>query len=215
MRLIAHRGCADQYPENTIRAATDAAPHVDAVEVDARRCGSGEVVVFHDERLDRLTGRAGLVAETPWAVLRDLDVMDSGETVPLLSDLVAALPPDVGVNVELKHDDMGEEVVGILDDAPNEALLSSFRRSALEEVVGSEIPRAYVFDRRIGRSLSTAADLDCVWVHPSRRLLRRGVVRRAHEAGFEVNVWTIRSRRQARAARRRGVDGLIADRWDL
>ena len=215
MRLIGHRGCAGQYPENTIRAVRAAAPHVDAVEIDVRRCGTGEIVVFHDETLGRLTGREGRVDGTPWATLRDLEVLGSGETIPRLPDLVEAVPAGVGVNVELKHDGMGGEVARILDGIDDDALLSSFRRGALEEVRDSGIPRGYVFDGRVGRSLSVAADLDCVAVHPARRLLRRGVVRRAHEAGFEVNVWTAETRRQAVAARDRGVDGLIADRWDL
>jgi len=50
MQVIGHRGCADVYPENTVRAVTRAANFLDAVEVDVRRCGSGELVVFHDER---------------------------------------------------------------------------------------------------------------------------------------------------------------------
>ena len=215
MRLIAHRGCADQYPENTIRAVTAAAPHVDAVEVDVRRCGSGEIVVFHNEDLRRVTGRRGMVAETPWDALRGMEVLGSGETVPLFRDLAAALPAGVGLTVELKHPGMGEEVVAVLDGIGNDALISSFLPGALAEVAGTGIPRALLFDRRPRRGLSIAARLDCALVHPSRRLLWHGVVERAHEAGFGVNVWTMKTGRQARAARDHGADGIVVDRWDL
>lgn len=56
MRLIAHRGFAATAPENTIAAVQSAADHADAVEFDVQRCGSGELVVIHDDTIDRVTG---------------------------------------------------------------------------------------------------------------------------------------------------------------
>ena len=52
---IAHRGFADDYPENTPLAFRKASERADAVEMDVQRCGSSELVVFHDAYLDRLT----------------------------------------------------------------------------------------------------------------------------------------------------------------
>lgn len=67
MELVAHRGCAWPQPENTLRAIHDAGSRLPAVEFDVRRCGTGELVVFHDEKVDRVTDQTGLVGELPWA----------------------------------------------------------------------------------------------------------------------------------------------------
>lgn len=215
MRLIAHRGCAGQYPENTVAAMRAAAPHVDMVEFDVRRCGSGDLVVFHDETLSRLTGREGLVAGTDWSELRELTVCGSDEPVPLFENLLAAVPGDVAINVELKHAGMASEVLDALDGAENEALISSFHPDALAEVRGSEYPLGFIFDGDVTDGLAVASDLDCISVHPARRHLRDEVVERAHDAGFAVNVWTVKTREQLAEVESAGADGAIADRWDL
>ena len=63
MRLIAHRGFAAVHPENTVRAVRAAARVADAVEVDVRRCATGELVVIHDATVDRVTDGTGPVAD--------------------------------------------------------------------------------------------------------------------------------------------------------
>jgi len=105
MQVIGHRGCADVYPENTVRAVTRAANFLDAVEVDVRRCGSGELVVFHDETVDRLTDASGRLADVAWAELQELDVLGSGELIPRLETVLAAVPDGVELQVELKETD--------------------------------------------------------------------------------------------------------------
>ena len=55
MRLIAHRGFAETFPENTVLAVREAARWADAIEVDVRRCGSGEIVCLHDATVDRVS----------------------------------------------------------------------------------------------------------------------------------------------------------------
>ena len=72
-RPIAHRGWhgADR-PENSLAAATAARDAGYAVECDVQLSADGEAVVFHDERLERLTGAEGRVADAPLAKLRAL-----------------------------------------------------------------------------------------------------------------------------------------------
>lgn len=117
--LIAHRGFAGTYPENThaaMRAATAAFAEsssaarfsADVVEIDVVPCATGELVVFHDVYLGRLTNASGdlvdrTIWETPLARLRELEVLDTGERVPLLTELLETIPERVSVNVELKN----------------------------------------------------------------------------------------------------------------
>ncbi|WP_254544558.1 glycerophosphodiester phosphodiesterase [Halomarina pelagica] len=223
MRCIGHRGCPAHAPENTLLAVERAAPHVDAIEADVRRCGSGELVVFHDERLGRLTGAEGRVSRTDWATLRTLTVDGSDERIPLLSELLDAVPPAVGVNVELKHAGLGREVVRLLEGVENEVVVSSFERAALREVgARSDLPRGYLFSREFTtksrswrRGISRARKLGCEYAHPEYRLCLDGVrrVARAQDLGLSVNAWTVPNRRSVRKLRRAGVDGVIVDDW--
>lgn len=218
VRLIAHRGCADQYPENTILAAEQSAPHVDMIEFDVQRCGSGELVVFHDDELDRLTDATGSVSRTDWEELKELTILDSDETIPRLSAFLSAVPSDTAVNIELKHDGMAEEVVAAARECDNEVLFSSFWPDALREVRehDSEVALAFLIDDGPERGLSFAADLNCVAVNPGVDLvLDTDFVEQAHADKFEVNTWTVDDRETARRLVDAGVDGLFVDRWDL
>src|SRR5260370_33065888 len=135
-----HRGASLDAPENTLASFELAARQgADGIELDAQRCASGEVVVFHDVSLGRVTGHPGLLEETPWAELRRLDAgarkdpRFAGERIPLLADVLAQTPPSLLVNVELKcerPDDRGltEAVVSLVRaaGAAERVLLSSF-----------------------------------------------------------------------------------------
>ncbi|SDF60064.1 glycerophosphoryl diester phosphodiesterase [Halorubrum xinjiangense] len=217
--LVGHRGCAGQYPENTVAAVERAAPHVDAVEVDVRRCGSGELVVFHDAELDRLTGASGRVAEAAWGDLRELTVLDSDEPVPRLGEALAAAPDDLLVNVEIKEPDAASDALDAARRAENDALFSSFYPEGLVTLRDRDptTDRALlVADGTPERAVETATDLGCVAVHPPIDLATDpGFVETVHEAGLAVNAWTATDREDAARLLAAGVDGVIADRWDL
>lgn len=109
-RIIAHRGYAGAAPENTVSSVHFAADHgADLVEIDTMPSADGRAVVFHDSRLDNqegsrgVTDRAGVVWETPFAELAETQVLDSGEHIPALSEVIRTLPDGVGLNIELKH----------------------------------------------------------------------------------------------------------------
>jgi glycerophosphoryl diester phosphodiesterase len=213
--LHAHRGFADEHPENTLLAVREASARADRVEVDVRRCGSGELVVFHDETLSRLTDAHGLVEDAPWSELRDLVVLDSGETIPRLDAVLDAVPADVGVNVELKHAGIADRVLaatGGVDDV----VFSSFHQRALAELRDRDpdAPLAYISDGG-PNCVATAVDLDCSFVHPEQGFCDAAFVDRAHAAGLDVNAWTVTTREEAAALQDAGVDGVIADRSDV
>lgn len=210
--LVAHRGFADEYPENTLLAFESAAEHADAIEMDVRRCGSGELVVFHDEKLSRLTDVRGLVADTPWSELRELTVLDSGETIPRLESALDAIPDDVWVNVELKHRGMVARVLDAVDGVENELSFSSFEPRALGELRERDTAASLGYISQRGPNcIETALDLGCEAVHPSADICDAAFVTRAHEEGLHVNAWTVETRTEAERLAAAGVDGVVAD----
>ncbi|MBZ6493827.1 glycerophosphodiester phosphodiesterase [Natrinema longum] len=108
--VIAHRGYAGVAPENTVAAAQRAAAHEETamLEIDVQPAACGTPVVVHDEHLAgsrdgrALTDATGLVWETPLEELRETRVLGTDATIPTLSELLAAVPETVGINVELK-----------------------------------------------------------------------------------------------------------------
>lgn len=217
-RKIAHRGCADQYPENTVLAVEKSAPHVDMVEIDVQRCRSGEIVVFHDDRLDRLTDASGSVRTTDWETLKDLTILDSDQTIPLLSEILDAVPADTGVNIELKREGLAEDVLDTTANVENDVLYSSFSAKAIREVRehDDDAALAYVVDDSPDISLSIAADIGCVAVHPGKDLVfESNIVTAAQDEEFEVNVWTVDTEETAQRLTDAGADGLFLDRWDI
>ncbi len=218
MRIVAHRGCADQYPENTVGAVRACSPHVDMIEVDVRRCGSGELVAFHDQNLSRLTGVDRRIDVTDYEEIETLEILGTGERIPKLSELLRATPDHVGLNLELKRSGMAGELLRTIEGIGNEVLISSFVPEALWELRDrdDEVGLAPIFAERPDEHIELAVDLDAVMVHPEDELcLRNGLADRASQHDLEVNAWSVSTLSQARELAAAGVDGLITDRWDL
>jgi glycerophosphoryl diester phosphodiesterase len=98
--FIAHRGLAPGYPENTLaafRAAIGLGAEV--LEVDLRGTRDGEVVILHDETLERTTNGRGKVMDMPLAELKQLDA-GKGERIPTY-DEVLQLVSGTGINLLL------------------------------------------------------------------------------------------------------------------
>lgn len=213
MRLVAHRGFDKQYSANTVAAVEKAIPHADMIELDIRRCASGELVVAHDELVDIGIDGVDQVDELTAAELAALDAHD-GEGVQTLDTVLDAIPPTVGVNLELKTADITVQALEPAESVPHQVIISSFAPDALRDVhpgKSTNVELAYVFGTPPDDALAVATDLDCAFVHPNAWLcLLTDVVRRAHHVGLGVNAWTVDSRLGAWALSQRGVDGLIA-----
>ena len=112
MQIWAHRGASADFPENTLPAFQGAVDQgSDGVELDVMRCASGELVVCHDESLERLARVPWLVANTAWWKLRRANVGAYREVdarIPLLNEVLDLVPASLTVNVELKCDTLDD-----------------------------------------------------------------------------------------------------------
>lgn len=204
--LIAHRGFAGVYPENTVGAVElSAANGADMIEIDIMPTAEGDVVVFHDNRLSsrdggerRLTDTSGVVWETSTEEVLAAEVLESDETVPLLRDVMDAIPTDVGVNIEFKNpgsfdlhfaDALCEEeleqqkdiwrpftenALTIASEYENAILVSSFYEAALATVRAFDptIPVAFLFWDSIEEGLTVTRRYDCEALHPPYNMIQ-------------------------------------------
>lgn len=221
--VIAHRGASADAVENTLaafrRARSDGA---DGVELDVMRCATGEVVVFHDDDLERLGKRAGLVRATPWAELRQVDV--GGERIPLLDDVLEELGPLL-VNIELKSQ------ARVADDGLAAAVAAIIARHATgaRALVSSFDPWLLARFRRAAPRIATALlfahdqslPLRRAWsapllrpkaLHPEAVLVDARALAAWHARGYAVNVWTVDAAAELRLLAALGVDGVITNR---
>jgi glycerophosphoryl diester phosphodiesterase len=223
--LIAHRGFAARFPENTLaafRGAVEAG--ADGIEFDVRQCSTGESVVLHDATVDRVTDGEGRVADLPLPALRSFVVLGSDESIPTLPDVFDVVPSDVTLHVELKEAGPISEVVALADDRPHDVVVSSFDPDHLARVRDLDgPPTALLFADDPDRNLLLATDPGPSSVHPHASLcLGTDLIERAHEAGLRVNAWTlgppgsdgtwtVTDPDAPNRLRERGIDGLIAD----
>ncbi|WP_255167351.1 glycerophosphodiester phosphodiesterase [Natrononativus amylolyticus] len=216
MRLIAHRGFAATAPENTIAAIRSAADRADAVEFDVRRCGSGELVVIHDETVDRVTDGVGRVADSTLEELKALTVLDSGEGVPTLEEMLAALPEGIEVNLEMKERGIAADVLDAIEGVGNRVVTTSFLEPELRAVreLDREQPTGLLASRHLETPVTTAIELDCDVIGANYwRCLSTQLVPRAKAVDLEVHAWSIERRAVAKLLGWRGVDCVSADRY--
>ncbi|HKX51703.1 MAG TPA: glycerophosphodiester phosphodiesterase family protein, partial [Candidatus Binatia bacterium] len=107
---IAHRGGSGSFPENTRLAVEKAIEaRADMIELDCQLSSDGHVVIFHDERLVRITGAGGIVNRTPLEQLKRLDVGGwrnaafKGERIPTLEEVVALVGGEAELCLDIKQ----------------------------------------------------------------------------------------------------------------
>ncbi|HZI31523.1 MAG TPA: glycerophosphodiester phosphodiesterase family protein, partial [Candidatus Binatia bacterium] len=137
MELIAHRGASYDAPENTLAAVNLAwQQNADAVEVDVHLSKDRKLVVIHDDNTRRTGGVDDKVSEQTLSKLRSLDVgcwkgkQWTGEKVPLLEEVLAAIPEGRRLFVELKCGSEGvrvfQQALGLSGRTPGPIVAISF-----------------------------------------------------------------------------------------
>ncbi len=222
-RIIGHRGAAGLFPENTLPSFAAAyALNVDAVELDVYAV-EDELVVIHDDTLDRTTNLTGNVSSQTLSALRQADA-GGGAPIPMLEEVWLSLPPTIGLNIELKGPNTAGPVADWLrhrQDAlsPGRVMVSSFDHAELlrfaTEVGVSHIITAPLFHRWKESWLEVASALDTKWINFNQKLLTAARMERLLKAEMQVSAYTVNSLRRARTLHRLGVGGLFTDRPDL
>jgi glycerophosphoryl diester phosphodiesterase len=228
--IFAHRGSSAYAPENTLAAfELSVAQNVDAIELDAKLCADGEIIVFHDQTLERTTNGIGKIIDHPLSTLKELDAGSwfdtrfESETIPTLGEVFETVGDKLFINVELTNyasprDSLPYKVVELVTqyNLQKTVLFSSFNPLALWKVqkLLPEVPvgllalpgfRGAWARSRFGNIVPHQA------LHPEVSDTDLYMIKFQHRRGCRVHVWTVNMQEKMRQLFKWGVDGIFTD----
>lgn len=222
--VTAHRGSSARAPENTL-ASVEAAveDEADFAEIDIQPTSDGTLVLMHDASLKRTTGVDRTVAQTTDAEIGALDAGSSfgaafeGEPVPTLDDVLALAQNRIELNIELKvygETDRAAFAAAVVEaiheaDFAGDCVIQTTDAPILAEVrkLDPRLEIGLILAVRVGR----IERLDVDFYSVPRKFATVAFIRRAHESGRRVLVWTINDRVSMERFINRGVDSIITD----
>jgi glycerophosphoryl diester phosphodiesterase len=231
--VTAHRGFSGAAPENTL-AAFKKAMEVDSdmMELDVRFSKDGQVVVIHDDTLDRTTNGRGKVSDYTLKELKQFDAGSwfaphfAGEQIPTLIEVLELAKGKIPVNIEIK------------DESPSRYKITDLADRALQEVKKAGMEDQVIYVSFYPVALERIQERDSrLWVgllyhRPWNSLdevtggrsfpvlglrnsyLTKGKIDKIHQQGMKVNVYTVNSEEEMEQFIRWGVDGIITNHPD-
>ena len=239
-RVFGHRGSAGTYPENTIESFRAAvAAGVAYIEFDIHMTRDGEVVVAHDEHLNRMCGVDRRIREMTYAEVMAADAgrlftlddstfpfRDRGLRIPRLAEVLGTFPK-LRMIVEVKQIEPSVVVpmLDLIDRAGmrRSVLVASEHQPPLDEIrkLAPDIPTNFsyyesgqFFQAMAARDAGYRAPGDAIQIshfYENWELVTRESVEFAHNVGVEMHVFTVNEAHEMRQLLDVGVDGLITD----
>ncbi|ETS13508.1 hypothetical protein Q648_00039 [Bartonella quintana JK 12] len=207
-KIVAHRGGAHLYPENTLSAFRHAiALGVDEIECDVHLLKSGEVVVFHDFHLEQLVGKKGYIHEIDNETRKRLFVKGSTEAPPLLEEVLDLLgATNIAMHLEIKtcgeverETILSQKALALIKNRNLAERVSaiSFDPTNLRPFIEAGItsgPCIDSFEGDMHRNFSEWKQLGYSDLSLDGSIVSQDLIESALEHGFTVGVWTINGR---------------------
>ncbi len=233
MLTVAHRGASGYAPENTI-ASFDKAIELkaDFIEIDLQLSKDGQLVVIHDESVERTTNGKGNIRDLTYQELRNLDAGSwfhesfSGEKIPAFDEVLDRYIEKCGLLIELKspalYPGIEQKVAdvlasrGLIANQQSNVIVQSFDTNSMKlfRQISPAMPIG-VLVKFTPRGISNAQLKDfksyADYVNPNKRLVTKKLISRIHEQNMKIIPYTIRDRKTAQAFMRLELDGITTD----
>jgi glycerophosphoryl diester phosphodiesterase len=218
--VIAHRGASSYAPENTF-AAFDLALRMGArhIELDVEATNDGQIVVIHDDTVDRTTNGTGPVTSHSLAALQALDAGSwfgaqfAGERIPVFDEVLRRYKGRVHIHTEIKGrstylSQRTADLVrqhGLID----QVTITSFQKARLEEIrlYAPELPTGWLLPEVNDTVIAQARTLGVRQICPRANTMTAEMVSRLHAGGFVVRVWGVADEALMRQIVQAGADG--------
>jgi glycerophosphoryl diester phosphodiesterase len=226
--IFAHRGSSAYAPENTLAAFKLAVEqHADGIELDAKLSADGQVVVMHDETVDRTTDGTGWISKLTLAELKRLDAgfkfdpAYQSEKIPTLAEVFEAVGNQIFINVELKNffsptDDLPDRVVSLIKKYGLErsVILSSFNPIALirARFLLSKVPLGFLTTLGLANVTLRSRLVQfgpLLALHPSTEDVTPELIHAAHQVKCRIHAYAVKQPDLMQRLFEVGVDGIF------
>ncbi|MGB9719719.1 MAG: glycerophosphodiester phosphodiesterase [Candidatus Anstonellales archaeon] len=212
MLKVGHRGARGEAPENTLEGFALAIKEgANAIEFDVRETQDRRLIVIHDEKLDRTTKMKGLVKSFTLG-----EIKKACRDVPTLEEALDFLKNKKleKILVEIKEPGTEERVLREIKKRKmeNRVMVISFYEKAIWRAKKlSKVETGFIFVGNAKKNMEIAKKVGAGYVLPLHKFTHSGDVKRAHERGLKVIVWTVNKRGEAEEYKKKGVDGIASD----
>lgn len=212
--IIGHRGAKGHAAENTLASFQKALDlNVDGVELDVHLTADEEIVVIHDETIDRTTSGNGFVNALSLAALQAFEI-------PTLSQVFDLIGRKCFINVELKGSGTAKPVAALIEKYVlekkwnyNDFVVSSFDWNMLQEIhhLNPKIPIGVLTLTDLDLAIGYAQFIHAYSIHPYFHLLTAENTIEMQQKGFHVFPWTVNEPEDLQKIKSFHVNGIITD----
>ena len=208
--------------ENTIESVQKAIElNVDGIEIDVFKSKTGELVVYHDPFLSRLSNSNAFIEQISLDSIKKIELI-GGYFIPTLKEIVDIIPEKFFLNIELKGQDTAFETNKIIINYLNsynfpvsKFIISSFKWDELKKIrsFNKDIPIAILVDSlyKIDDAIKLAKQINAVALNPNKEFITKEIVNKIQSKNIKVYPYTINTPRNIRKMRSMGVDAIITD----
>ena len=210
-QIYAHRGSKGTHPENTMIAFKEALRvGADGIEFDVHLSSDGELVIIHDETLDRTTSLSGYVRDFSAEELKSADAGGKFSEAFHGEKMNIELKTD-----KLPYDGIEKKVVDVIRQHHMESrvILSSFNHQSIENVktLAPELERALLFEGLPVNIEELLAEKKEAGFHPDKNSLTPSIHASARKLGYKVRPWVANRQEDIERLATLGVDVIMTD----
>lgn len=216
---IGHRGAMGYQPENTLSSFKKAIElGVDIIELDIRICKTKELVVIHDETVDRTTNGKGYIFIKTFKELKELDT-GKGEKIPSLNEALNYINKKAIVNIEMK-DKCAKTLVNVIEEyierrgwSYENFIISSFNYAELVELRKKNPKiKISILVKKIPKDFKEIIDkLQPYSINIAKNYINKKLIEDYHRQGIKVFVWTVNDLTEINNLKSLRVDGIVSD----
>ncbi|PRZ26495.1 glycerophosphodiester phosphodiesterase [Flavobacterium granuli] len=220
MLKIGHRGAKGYEPENSLIGFQKAIElHTDGIELDVHLSADGEIMVIHDESIDRKTNGQGLVNSLSLSELKRFRIKNK-HNIPTLAEVFDLVNRQCVINIELKSYETADKVVDLIEKYVEQKnwkytdfLVSSFDWNALQQVsfLNEAIPLGVLTETDLDLAFAFAKFIRAKSIHPHYHLLTAENTAQFQEKGLQVFPWTVNEIEDLKKIKSFNVNGIISD----
>lgn len=226
--IYAHRGYSAKFPENTMLAFQKAEEAgADGIELDVQLTKDGEVVVIHDEKVDRTTNGKGYVKDLSYSELKRLDAGYKIKTIikkqyiPSLKEVLEWMTTNgIICNIELKNNvfpykGMEEKVIELVREfgLQNRIIISSFNHYSIVHSyrIAPEIETAPILGNAVYMPWVYADSIKAKGIHPKYSIYRDDILKNTLDNGIAVRTYTVNKEKDMERLIKIGCSAIITD----